>query len=59
MKVMTIDMSVDTEHALEDGLDQHGELLREGSTDLGGEDIVVVEEILNPVHQMFDVVGGW
>lgn len=59
MEVMTIDMSVDTEHTLEDGLDQDGKLLREGSTDLGGEDVVVIEKILNPVHQMFDVVGGW
>lgn len=57
VEVVAVDVRVDAQEALEDGLDQVGELLRERRADLGREDVVVVEEVLDPVHQVLHVLA--
>ena len=58
MEMVAVDMGIYSEQPLENGLHQVGELRREGSTDLGREDVVVIKEALNPVHQVLDIFTG-
>ena len=50
VKVVTVDMSIDSKQSLENGLDESLELQREWSPHLGREDVIVIKEILDPVH---------
>lgn len=59
VKVVAIDVGVDSQEPLEYRLDQVGELLWERSTNLGWEDVVVIEEVLDPVHEILHVVTSW
>lgn len=58
VKVVDVDMDKDTEEASEDLSANLLELLREGNTYSGGEDVLVVNEHLNPVHQHTHVLRG-
>lgn len=57
VKVVAVDVSVNPENPLKNRLDQHWELLGEWGSDLQRENVVVVKEPLDPVHQVLDVLA--
>jgi hypothetical protein len=57
-EVGVVDVRVDPEQALEDGLDLLQEVLGEGHAHHAGEEGLVVELGLGPRHQEVDVLGG-
>ena len=56
--MLMINMSVDSEQSFQNQLGNRDEVLREGSTDLAGEESLVVYLVLYPGHQVVDVLGG-
>mmetsp|Transcript_23730 Transcript_23730/g.77254 ORF Transcript_23730/g.77254 Transcript_23730/m.77254 type:complete len:229 (-) Transcript_23730:6-692(-) len=51
-------MGIDPKEPLEDVLHFALKLLGERSTDIGGEDILVIQLLLHPCHQVVDVLGS-
>ena len=58
IKVVVVDVCVDAEEALEDGLDDVGKVLGERDVDARREDRVVVKNVLDPREQVVDVERG-
>lgn len=59
MEVMAVNVGIYSQKPLKDGLYQVGKLLREWGTDLRGEDVIIIEKILNPVHEVFHIFASW
>jgi hypothetical protein len=53
-----VNVSVDTEQALENHLNDIQEIFREGHTKGTGENLLVVQLVLHPGHQEVDVFLG-
>ena len=51
-----VNVRVDTEEALEDVLDDALELCREGHSNLGGEDGLIIQLVLHPRHEIINVL---
>ena len=51
-------MSVDSEESLEDGLGVGEEVVGEGDSNLAGEQVLVVQLILDPGHQEVYILGS-
>lgn len=58
VKVMNVDMNKDPEETTQDLLADLDEVLGEGDTYTGGEDVLVVYLDFDPVHQQAHVLGG-
>ena len=64
LKMAVVDVRIDPKQALENDFDDGHEVLGEGdaylksSTDLAGEEGVVVDLALDPGHQIVDVLAG-
>lgn len=56
-EVLVVNMCVDTEQALQDGLGDRQEVLGERHADLGWEQCLVVQLVLHPRHQVVYVLG--
>ena len=56
--MLVIDVCVDPEEPFEDGFGDLEEILGEGDADLGGEERLLVELVLDPGHEVVDVLGG-
>ena len=51
-----VDVRIDSEQSLEDHLNDVHKVLREGNSQLAGEDLLVVELVLDPSHQEVNVL---
>lgn len=58
VKMLVVDVCVDPEQTLQDGLGHRHEVLGEGHADLGREEGLVVQLVLYPGHQVVNVLGG-
>lgn len=58
VKVVDVDMDKHPEQTRQNLLSHLHEGLREGSTDVGGEDVLIVDLYLNPIHEQAHVFGG-
>ena len=56
LKVLKVDVCVDPEEPLEDGLGHGHEVLGEGNFDFAGEQGLIVDLVLNPGHQVVNVL---
>lgn len=58
VKVVDVDVNKHPEQTRQNLLSHLHEGLREGSTDIGGEDVLIVDLYLNPIHEQTHVFRG-
>ena len=56
LKVRVVDVCIHSEETLENDCDDVEEIFREGDTEGTGEDLLIIELVLNPGHQEVDVL---
>lgn len=56
-EVLVVDVCIDTEQALQDGLGDGQEVLGERHANLGGEQRLIIQLVLHPGHEVVNVLG--